>query len=76
MPSSASVITVALTERGGRLERLTAPFLGARKAIVGSCNVYGLLRAATAIGEASEAVRTRDFLFDLDPTNHFELRRD
>ena len=50
--------------------------LGSTKAIVGSCNVYTALRAATAIGETTEAARTRDFLLDLDPTNHFELRRD
>jgi hypothetical protein len=37
--------------------------------------LHGLMRAATAIGEATEAARTRDFLLDLDPTNHFELRR-
>jgi Protein of unknown function (DUF3151) len=38
--------------------------------------LHGLMRAAVAIGEDSEAVRTRDFLLDLDPTNHFGLRRD
>jgi hypothetical protein len=38
--------------------------------------LHGLMRAATAIGETSEAARTRDFLLDLDPTNHFEIRRD
>lgn len=38
--------------------------------------LHGLMRAATAIGEDTEATRTRHFLLDLDPTNHFELRRD
>jgi hypothetical protein len=37
--------------------------------------LHGLMRAATAIGETSEVARTRDFLLDLDPTNHFEIRR-
>jgi hypothetical protein len=37
--------------------------------------LHGLMRAATAIGEVPEATRTRDFLLDLDPTNHFALRR-
>jgi hypothetical protein len=35
--------------------------------------LYGLMRAATAIGEEAEAVRTRNFLLDLDPANHFEI---
>jgi hypothetical protein len=35
--------------------------------------LYGLMCAATAIGEENEAVRTRNFLLELDPTNHFEL---
>ncbi len=35
--------------------------------------LHGLMRAATAIGEASEAGRIRDFLLDLDPTNPFAL---
>ena len=33
--------------------------------------LHGLMRAATAIGEAAEADRTRQFLLDLDPANHF-----
>ena len=37
--------------------------------------LYGLMCAATEIGEANEATRTRDFLLDLDPSNHFELER-
>jgi len=37
--------------------------------------LYGLMCAATAIGEAAEATRTRQFLLDLDPSNHFELER-
>jgi hypothetical protein len=37
--------------------------------------LYGLMRAATVIGEDAEAARTRDFLLDLDPTNHFALTR-
>lgn len=37
--------------------------------------LYGLMLAATEIGEESEAVRTRQFLLDLDPANHFELER-
>src|SRR5919109_2279940 len=35
--------------------------------------LYGLMCAATAIGEEAEAVRTRNFLLDLDPANHFEI---
>jgi hypothetical protein len=38
--------------------------------------LHGLMRAALSIGEDAEATRTRHFLLDLDPTNHFELRRD
>ena len=34
------------------------------------------MRAAMAIGEDAEATRTRHFLLDLEPTNHFELHRD
>jgi hypothetical protein len=37
--------------------------------------LYGLMRAATAVGETEEATRCRDFLLDLDPTNHFGLER-
>ena len=37
--------------------------------------LYGLMCAATAIGEAAEANRTRQFLLDLDPSNHFVLER-
>jgi hypothetical protein len=36
----------------------------------------GIQQAALAIGEDAEATRTRHFLLDLEPTNHFELRRD
>lgn len=35
--------------------------------------LYGLMRAATAIGEDTEAERTRHFLLDLDPANHFAV---
>jgi hypothetical protein len=35
--------------------------------------LHGLMSAATTIGEASEATRTRQFLLDLDPSNHFGL---
>jgi hypothetical protein len=35
--------------------------------------LYGLMCAATAIGEEAEATRTRQFLLELDPSNHFEL---
>jgi Protein of unknown function (DUF3151) len=38
--------------------------------------LHGLMRAALAIGEDAEATRTRHFLLDLEPTNHFELHRD
>jgi len=35
--------------------------------------LYGLMCAATTIGEAAEATRTRQFLLELDPANHFGL---
>ena len=35
--------------------------------------LYGLMLAATEIGEASEATRIHGFLLDLDPANHFQL---
>jgi hypothetical protein len=35
--------------------------------------LHGLMCAATAIGEASEATRTRQFLLDLDAANHFGI---
>jgi hypothetical protein len=38
--------------------------------------LHGLMCAAQAIGEDTEATRTRQFLLDLDPTNHFALHRD
>src|SRR4029450_1947611 len=37
--------------------------------------LYGLMCAATAIGEAAEATRIQQFLLELDPSNHFELER-
>jgi hypothetical protein len=37
--------------------------------------LYGLMRAATAIGEEAEARRTRAFLLDLDPADHFAVQR-
>jgi hypothetical protein len=37
--------------------------------------LYGLMLAATEIGETSEVVRTRAFLLDLDAANHFELQQ-
>jgi hypothetical protein len=37
--------------------------------------LYGLMCAATAIGEEAEAVRTHGFLLELDPADHFALRR-
>ena len=37
--------------------------------------LYGLMQAATAIGEETEAGRTRHFLLDLDPADHFALER-
>jgi hypothetical protein len=33
--------------------------------------LYGLLRAAAAIGEGAEARRCREFLLELDPSDHF-----
>lgn len=33
--------------------------------------LYGLMRAAAAIGEGAEARRCREFLLDLDPSDHF-----
>ena len=35
--------------------------------------LHGLMCAATTIDEAAEATRTRQFLLDLDPSNHFGL---
>src|SRR5215475_14225653 len=35
--------------------------------------LYGLMYAATTIGEEAEATRTRQFLLELDPSNHFGL---
>ena len=37
--------------------------------------LYGLMCAATAIGEEAEVTRIRQFLLDLDPSNHFGLER-
>ncbi len=37
--------------------------------------VYGLMCAATAIGEEAEITRTRQFLLELDPANHFGVER-
>lgn len=37
--------------------------------------LYGVMLAATAIGEQAEATRTRNFLLDLDPSDHFEVAR-
>jgi len=37
--------------------------------------VYGLMGAATAIGEEAEITRTRQFLLELDPANHFGVER-
>ena len=33
--------------------------------------LFGLLRAAAAIGEGAEARRCREFLLELDPSDHF-----
>lgn len=33
--------------------------------------LYGLMRAAAAIGEGAEARRCREFLLELDPSDHF-----
>jgi hypothetical protein len=35
--------------------------------------LYGLMCAATEIGETNEATRTRQFLLELDTTDHFEV---
>ena len=35
--------------------------------------LHGLMSAATAIGEEAEVTRTRQFLLELDPSNHFGL---
>jgi hypothetical protein len=35
--------------------------------------LYGLMLATTEIDETPEAERTREFLFILDPTNHFQV---
>jgi Protein of unknown function (DUF3151) len=37
--------------------------------------LYGLLCAATAIGEDAEVTRIHQFLLELDPSNHFGLER-
>jgi hypothetical protein len=37
--------------------------------------LHGLMQAATAIDEEAEANRTRQFLLDLDPANHFGVER-
>lgn len=37
--------------------------------------LHGLMSAAMAIGEASEATRTQQFLLELDSANHFGLER-
>ena len=37
--------------------------------------LYGLMCAATAIGEEEEVTRTRQFLLELDPANHFGVER-
>jgi Protein of unknown function (DUF3151) len=37
--------------------------------------LYGLMCAATAIGEAAEVTRIHQFLLELDPSNHFGLER-
>ena len=37
--------------------------------------LHGLMRAAAAIDEEAEADRTRQFLLDLDPANHFGVER-
>ncbi|MGE3538443.1 MAG: DUF3151 family protein [Candidatus Tectimicrobiota bacterium] len=37
--------------------------------------LHGLMQAATAIHEDAEATRTRQFLLDLDPANHFAVPR-
>lgn len=35
--------------------------------------LYGLMLAATEIGETSESTRIRGFLLELDPNNHFQV---
>jgi len=37
--------------------------------------LYGLMCAASTIGEESEAARIRQFLLDLEPSNHFGLEQ-
>ena len=37
--------------------------------------LYGLMCAATAIGEEAEVTRIHQFLLELDPSNHFGLER-
>ena len=37
--------------------------------------LYGLMCAATAIGEEAEVMRIHQFLLELDPSNHFGLER-
>ena len=37
--------------------------------------LYGLMCAATAIGEDAEVTRIQQFLLELDPANHFGLER-
>lgn len=37
--------------------------------------LYGLMRAAAAIGEGVEARRCREFLLQLDPSDHFDVGR-
>jgi hypothetical protein len=37
--------------------------------------LYGLMCAATAIGEEAETMRIHQFLLELDPSNHFGLAR-
>src|SRR5713101_1253565 len=37
--------------------------------------LYGLMCAATAIGEEAEVARTRQFLLELDSANHFGVER-
>ena len=37
--------------------------------------LHGLMQAASTINEEAEATRTRQFLFDLDPGNHFGVER-
>jgi hypothetical protein len=37
--------------------------------------LYGLMCAATAIGEEAEVMRIQQFLLELDPSNHFGLER-